>query len=651
VGLKKRDNRLFQLEKGGCFTKNTNEIMRKLTILTYIIFTFFILHAQPPKREMRAGWLATVYRIDWPTTPMTSVTPANIVAQKAEFVSILDSVKAANMNAVLFQIRPETDAFYNSAYEPWSAHLGGTRGIYPGYDPLAFAIEEAHKRGIELHAWLNPYRYETSAGKYTGLPGDYKTAHPEWILDYAKYTNGVKTTDGVVILDPGNPNVRKLIKNVVGDILSKYDIDGIIFDDYFYAYAGTNSTLDSYSQGLYKPSNMTLSNWRRDNVNKMVADVYDTIQMVKPYVNFGVSPFGIWTTQTAVATAQGLTLPAGITGSNMYEQIYCDPVAWMKQDKVDYISPQLYWTTTSTGQDYKKLCPWWSDVANKYSKYFYSSMSMTALTSTYKAPQYSPAIPYAEIPENLHELKLYTKAGGLLTGLSKTEQRVAASVNFDDAEVGLQIDWNRNSTKNNAPGSVLYSIKNLWTKGNFTKYLREQKFTKPALVPALHWKSHPKLSSPENVKLNSLTLNWDFANENVRFAIYAIPNGLINDSTVFKTSQYLLGLSYSTSFDLTKYSTLLSTCQFAVSVVDRFGNEFSPAFILSGNNFPDENKAIILNTENGISIQYAGQANVSIYNLQGQMINQLQMIDACQIALMHGVYILKINNKTYKHIR
>ena len=410
--------------------------MKKNILLTIGICLCISAISQSPKREMRAGWLATVYRIDWPTTAMTSVTTTNINKQKAEFITILDSVKAANMNAVFFQVRPETDAFYNSAYEPWSAHLGGARGVNPGYDPLAFAIEESHKRGIELHAWLNPYRYETSAGKYTGLPGDYKTTHPEWILDYAVYTNGTKTTDGITILDPGNPAVRKLIKNVVGDILSKYDVDGIIFDDYFYAYAGTNSTLDSYSQNLYKPASMTLSNWRRDNVNKMVADVYDTIQAVKPQVVFGVSPFGIWTTSGTVATARGLTLPSGITGSNMYEQIYCDPVAWLEQGKVDYISPQLYWTTTSSGQDYDVLCPWWSDVAKKYNKYFYSSMSLSSLTSTYKAPQKVPAVPWTDVPADLHELKEYTRNGGLLTGLTNTEKRIsAATTAFGDSEV------------------------------------------------------------------------------------------------------------------------------------------------------------------------------------------------------------------------
>lgn len=625
--------------------------MRKLSIFLLSILVFSGLSAQSPKREMRAGWMATVYRIDWPTTPMTSVTTANIDAQKKEFITIIDSVKAANMNAVFFQIRPESDALYNSAYEPWSAHLGGSRGSNPGYDPLAFAIDECHKRGIELHCWLNPYRFETSAKKYAGAVCDYRTMHPEWILDYAVYnTNGSKKTDGITILDPGNPEVRKLIKKVVGDIISKYDIDGIVFDDYFYAYAGTSSTLDSYAQNLYKPANMTLSNWRRDNVNKMVADVYDTIQSVKPTVTFGVSPFGIWTTSSTVAASEGLTLPVGITGSNMYEQIYCDPVAWMKQGKVDYISPQLYWTTTSTGQDYKKLCPWWSDVAYKFNKYFYSSMSMTALTSSYKAPsQPISSVFIPQIPSDLPELKLYTLNGGLKAGLTNTEKRISSATNFDDSEVGLQIDWNRNSTKNAAPGAVLYSIKHLVTNGKFSKYLREQKFTSPALTPAISWKTHPALSSPNNVSIQNKMLMWSGNEQNIRYSVYAIPNALTSNPESFNNAGNLLGVSYTNQFDLTNFFGLNSTCKFAVVPMDRYGNEFTPVFAITTDVDPisSDGTEISVNADR-LHIRVTTAAKIMIYNTQGVLINSKTVNNELITKLNRGVYIVRINNSTYK---
>ena len=623
-------------------------IMKKITILFTFLGLFTALIAQSPKREMRAGWLATVYRIDWPTTAMGTVTAANIANQKKELITILDSVKAANMNAVFFQVRPETDAFYNSAYEPWSAHLGGLRGVYPGYDPLAFAIDESHKRGIELHAWLNPYRFETSAKKYAGAVCDYKASHPEWILDYAIYnTDGSKKTDGITILDPGNPGVRKLIKNVVGDLLSKYDLDGIIFDDYFYAYAGTSTTLDSYSQGLYKSAGMTLSNWRRDNVNKMVADVYDTIQAVKPQVIFGVSPFGIWTTQSSVATARGLTLPSGITGSDMYEQIYCDPVAWLQQGKVDYISPQLYWTTTSTGQDYKKLCPWWSDVANKYSKYFYSSMSVSALTSTYQAPGTKTAIPARIIPADLGELKLYTRNGGLPTGLTNTEQRVSQALEFADSEVGLEIDWNRTSTKNAAPGAVLYSIKNIVTNGKFSKYLREQKFTSPALTPAVNWKLHATLSQPTNIRLSGNTLSWSSTDSNIRFTVYTVPNGLVGTPAVFTNVVNLLGVSYSNQFDLTKYTRLFATQTFAVAAMDRYGNEYTPAYVTTSvEDVIDNTNYSIL--DKILRIQLENNSIVEIYSIKGVVIEKVATKGTYEKELERGVYILRVNGKVHK---
>lgn len=618
--------------------------MRKLLfIFCVFIFTNWGLTAQSPKREMRAGWLATVYRIDWPTTAMTTVTTTNITAQKNEFTAILDSVKAANMNAVFFQVRPECDAFYNSAYEPWSAHLGGSRGTYPGYDPLAFAIEEAHKRGIELHAWLNPYRFETSAGKYSGKAVDYKSLHPEWILDYT-----TSSATGVTILDPGNPEVRKLIKNVVGDILSKYDVDGIVFDDYFYAYGGTSTTLDSYSQSLYKTSStQTLSNWRRENINKMIADVYDTIQTVKPYVIFGVSPFGIWTTSSSVATARGLTLPSGITGSDMYEQIYCDPVAWLEQGKVDYISPQLYWTTTSTGQDYDKLCPWWSDVAYKYSKHFYSSMSLSSLTSTYQAKKPTYTSPIIARPSKLHEFKAYAENGGEISGLSYTEYKVKSATDFADSEIGLEIDQNRNSTKNAAPGAVLYSIKHLRTNGYFTKYLREQKFTKPALTPAIGWKNHVQLSSPQNIQIVGNTLSWDFTESNVCFAVYAIPNSLVNDLTAFDTSNYLLGISYSKTFDISKYMTLTATHRFAVSTVDKYGNEYTPAFITTGSQ-DIFNDIILQNTTEGILIKGTGVLKVAVYSISGQLLQNGTFQNEAFVSVPKGITIVKINDTAYK---
>ena len=317
--------------------------------------------ASGPKREMRATWFTTVANIDWPTTTGAS-------AQKKEMLQMLDSIQSLKMNVVLFHVRPCADAFYKSAYEPWSSYLKVGRGTNPGYDPLQFCIDECHKRGLACHAWMNPYRYSDRNGNdWTGSNDtelNYSHTHPEWLLTYKSS----------IVLDPGLPEVRQRIKDVVGDLLSKYDVDGIIFDDYFYPYGGTTNQ-DDATAAKYKPEGMNVHDWRRDNVNKMVQDVYDTIQAVKPWVTFGISPFGIWTTNYTVAAKEGVTLPSGITGGNMYQEIYCDPVAWLKAGSIDYISPQLYWKIGG-GQDYKLLSKWWGRLADRFGKHFYSSMAI-----------------------------------------------------------------------------------------------------------------------------------------------------------------------------------------------------------------------------------------------------------------------------------
>lgn len=537
--------------------------MKKIPIILLTLLIISSVFAQSPKREVRSAWLSTVWRIDWPTTVVTSTgNAAQIQAQKNELTRILDSLASCNMNAAYFQVRSRCDAMYKSSYEPWSSDLVGTRGDDPGYDPLTFAVQEAHKRGMELHAWLNPYRYSTAVGMWSSQPSNlnYETSNPGWIISYP----ATSSTAQISILNPGLPEVRKQIKRIVGEIVNNYDVDGIIFDDYFYAYGGTSSTLDASAQALYKPAGMDLGDWRRANVNKMISDVYDTIQSVKPYVKFGVSPFGIWTTDSNVATKEGIPLPPGITGGNMYAEIYCDPVAWLKEGTVDYISPQLYWTTTSSGQDYDVLCPWWSTLSNKFNKHFYSSQTISGLTSSSYAPP----------------MKLKSSSGDLIEegAASAIEraglQKITEATNVSQEEIGNQIIRNRLSDINNAPGSVIFSAKPLYTTVGFTNYLRKIQFTQKALTPSISWKSHPDFGLVTGISLNGTTLNWNSAGSNIRYSVYAIPNDKVNNSGNFNTSLYLLGTSYTNSFTIPK-NVSTSTNTFAVAVLDRYGNEFA----------------------------------------------------------------------------
>lgn len=503
---------------------------------------------------MRSTWLATVYQLDWPKSRIsTTGNQQEINIQKKLMTRILDSLVSANMNAVCFQIRSRCDAMYKSSYEPWSSDLVATRGMDPGYDPLAFVIEEGHKRGLEVHAWVNPYRFESVAGQWSGLPGDYNTDHPDWVL----------THGSAAILNPGLPEVRQRITDIIKEVVTNYDVDGVLFDDYFYL-SGTTEDSDTYSK--YNPEGLALADWRRANVNKMIAQVYNMIQGLKPYVAFGVSPAGIWDVSPTIAASYGLTLPSGISGGYAYNGIYCDPVAWLQQGTVDYISPQIYWTTGSGTTDYNILSPWWSDVALHFGKHFYSSHSISALTAS--ATKTTLQINGATLPA---------------TGFSTMEQSIlyensAPQTRFVSSEVGLQIDANRNADKNDAPGSIFYSATKLYSTTGFIDYLKRNKFTYKALAPAIHWKKTSNPGVVSNISLNGSTLSWTPVDGNIRYSIYAIPDSEVNDPSIFNSSEYLIGISYGPSYTLNG-SVDFSGKRFAVAVLDRYGNEYAPVIM------------------------------------------------------------------------
>ena len=274
--------------------------MKQIRLLSIILLLSVVtwLRAEEPKYEFRATWLATVTSIDWPKTKAKD--EASRLKQQQELIDIFDKMKAGNMNACYLQVRSLCDAMHKSSYEPWSAALTGTRGKDPGYDPLAFAIEEAHKRGLELHIWVNPFR-ATSSGTLSS--NDQLLQHAgEWII---KYDNGSFSGQ---IIDPGYPQARAYVIKVLMEIVNNYDVDGIVMDDYFYPY-GSTTTEDAASKALYKPTNVvdvnqdgkTDDDWRRNNVDDCIKVLYDSLQATKPWVRFGMGTFGIWTTQKKAA--------------------------------------------------------------------------------------------------------------------------------------------------------------------------------------------------------------------------------------------------------------------------------------------------------------------------------------------------------------
>jgi len=498
---------------------------RLFQIIILLLIASGSISAQSPKREVRSVWLTTTWgqSMDWPSVTVPAATGNNEDAreyarntQKSGLIAILDRLQAINFNTVYFQVRGMCDAFYKSQYEPWSQWLSSTRGADPGWDPLEFVIEEAHKRGMELHAWLNPYRYSTADSSHGNLDSDYFKTHPDWLLDYGNY---------VKILNPGMPEVKQRICDVIEDIVTRYDVDGIIFDDYFYQ-NGTGS-LDAATQTLYKPSGMDVGNWRRRNVNEMIAAVYNTIKGIKPHVTFGVSPAGV---AKGGAADAGVSQPP-ISGSDwQYNQIYADPIAWVKENSIDYISPQIYWTIASSTNSYSALAKWWSEIANKFNRNFYASST--------------------------------SHSGGSST-----------STRFSTSEILAQLRWLRNTDLNGTPGTVLFRYKTYLS----TTYdaFEEDMCRLPALTALYGWKPAATQGLVENLAVSGQNLTWTYADSNVRYAVYAIPNANRGDADVFTSPKYLQGVSYTTGFTLSnKIST--ATHKIAVAVYDRHGNLFPP---------------------------------------------------------------------------
>jgi uncharacterized lipoprotein YddW (UPF0748 family) len=292
-------------------------------------------------REFRGVWVATVSNINFPSSQGLAVD-----AQQAELVALLDVMVAHNLNAIVFQVRPEGDAFYPSDIEPWSRFLMGSQGTDPGFDPLAWLIQEAHPRGIEVHAWVNPYRAKVSLASSLA-PGHIALAEPGYAYEYGNF----------LWMDPGGEAVQERVIDVILDVVDRYDVDGIHFDDYFYPYPNGEPFPDGDTYDAYQGGGGTLGldDWRRDNVNGLVEVLYESIVGTRDHVRFGISPFGIYRPG----------MPPGITGLDQYAEIFSDPLVWMDEGWVDYLAPQLYWPTTQTAQAYEPLLEWWSSMTSE----------------------------------------------------------------------------------------------------------------------------------------------------------------------------------------------------------------------------------------------------------------------------------------------
>jgi len=480
--------------------------------------------ADPPKREFRAAWIATVVNLDWPANPTTGT-----VAQKEELITLLDELKDVGINVVIFQVRPECDALYDSPYEPWSYWLTGSQGSPPSpyYDPLEFAIEEAHARGMELHAWFNPYRSVREEGTYTLSPDHIYSEHPEWHF---------KKND-LIMLDPGIPDVREYVAGIITDVVRRYDIDGVHFDDYFYPYEGTTNSDDQETWDAYKGDFTNRGDWRRNNVNTLVSMVYDSVQATKPYVKFGISPFGIRKNSDA-----------GTSGLDAYSTIYCDAVAWLNERTVDYLAPQVYWAFERPEAPYGDLVPWWASVMNGLHLY---------------------------VGHGAHNL------------ISTNSFPVG---NWPASELGDQIRFNRD--QQGVKGSVFFRADIIVSNAkNFSDSLKLDHYRYPALLPVMDWKDIVPPNEPQNLAYAQnesngvFSLQWDLpfqatdGDSASRYVVYRFEEApLIED---LELPQYILDVTNKRSFSPPIPEENQDQFYFLVRALDRNYNESFPSNVIT----------------------------------------------------------------------
>ncbi len=472
-----------------------------------------------PRTEFRGVWVATVANIDWPKNGNDA--PQK---QKEDFLAILNFYEELNYNAVIVQIRTAGDALYPSQHAPWSRFLTGKEGESPKWqkDVLEWMIKETHSRGMEFHAWLNPYRATVGLNtEVLSTEHDFFT-HPEWMVKYGKkyYYN------------PGLPQVRQKIVAVINEVVRNYDIDAIHFDDYFYPYTIKdevfNDSITFYNCGK---ANQDIADWRRSNVDSLIKKSYQTIKAIKPWVQFGISPFGVWKNNT--------TDPLGSdtkAGQTTYEDLYADPLLWMNEGWVDYMAPQVYWSMDLPVASYKKIVDWWS-TKNNYTKLYVGNAAYKVRNNSDKAW------------ENKKELPDQIK-------LSRKKQTVS--------------------------GNILFSAKSLmYNNPDVVNYLQKKYYSWPALTPGLPTPKIIEAKAPELTEINQTQKFIEIAltnkNQFKQVLIYTSgkKNKLMYPLKKLKEKVYIDPDNY--TIKIAKRN--LSRRYFALSFLDHYGYETKPILI------------------------------------------------------------------------
>ncbi len=483
----------------------------------------------PPKHELRGAWIATFTNIDWPSTNTLSV-----AAQQSELLQLLDQLRATGINAVYFQVRSQCDAMYESQLEPWSADLTGRQGRAPepAYDPLAFLIAACRQRGLEVHAWFNPFRAVSNVATLASFaPNHLARTRPEWLL----------AQGSLRILDPGLPQVRDHVIGVILDVLRRYDVDGIHFDDYFYPYPpASGAPFNDDATFAADPRGFTnRQDWRRDNINLFIQRSHESIRAVKPWVKFGVSPFGIWRNRASD--------PAGsaTNGLQSYSDIYADSRKWIQQAWVDYLTPQIYWSVGFSVANYGVLLPWWNALGG--SRHIYSGMAAYKVNNGGTDPNWSQP---AQLPDQVR-------------------------LNRQQPQVRGQTFFSTRSVLGNPLG--------------VRDALRDQLFRTPALLPPMPWKDDqpppPVANLTAQTRGNDVTLSWvappatGNALDRVRqFVVYRSTGSSIDR----EDAAHIVRITANeTETSHTDAGLLPGTYYYTVTALDRLHNESLPAATVS----------------------------------------------------------------------
>lgn len=524
-----------------------------LAVILMIVFTASSYAA--PKREFRAPWVATVFRLDWPTKAGTSQSVIN--KQKQEIDTYVQQLSSKGFTAFCFQIRSMCDAMYKSKLAPWSSYLTGTRGTEPGWDPLQYAIDKCHEYGLECHAWMNPFRW--SSGTDWNTKYDKNMKNNGWLLT---------GSDGKYkVVNPGMPEVRQYVIDVCREVVENYNVDGILFDDYFYPSGGTSTSSDAEDYQMWKDANsgMSFGDWRRNNVRICIKGIYDMIQSIRPDVRFGISPAGVAGTAETSASKYGVE-PCPTGSDWQYAQIYSDPLSWLYDGTIDYISPQLYWATDHSTNPFGPLTEWWSYCADHFGRHHYASHSISRLGSNNSSSIWDDYI--------------------------------------------MQVNFSRQYTKNNASGSIYYSAAyiNGHKASGLGDYLHSQVYQTKALSPVITWKAKKDYAAPANITLSGNTLSWDKVtdgNRIIKYTVYAFPKTATVESIKSKDRdgikvEYLQGVTYTNSFKLPSSAT--GDYAYAVCVYDGFGNENTPGFY--GTTVETAPKAVLLTPANNTTVNW-----------------------------------------------